>query len=127
MALGDNGGDSPNYEPNSFGGPVQNPRYVERKVNLDNPVMGRWDHREHDSDYFTQAGNLFRMIGKEAQQRLCRNIASTLHTVPERIRTLQISHFEKCDPDYGAGVARAVEEALGAARQQQPAAELVEA
>ncbi len=126
MALGDNGGASPNYEPNSFGGPKENPRYTERKVNLDNPVMGRWDHREHDGDYYTQAGNLFRMIGPEAQERLCANIASTLHTVPERIRTLQISHFEKCDPAYGAGVAKAIDAALGKASEiANPAGELV--
>jgi catalase len=121
MALGDNGGASPNYEPNSFGGPKDNPRYVERKVNLDNPVMGRWDHRVHDGDYYTQAGNLFRMMPKDAQERLCSNIAATLHQVEKRIRDLQISHFEKCDPAYGAGVAKAIETALA------PTGELVNA
>ena len=127
MALGDNGGDSPNYEPNSFGGPKQNPRYTERKVTLDNPVMGRWDHREHDEDYHTQAGDLFRLIGKEAQERLCANIAGSLHTVPERIRTLQISHFAKCDPAYGEGVAKACEAAMGTAGKNEPVAELAHA
>lgn len=108
MALGDNGGSSPNYEPNSFGGPKQNPRYVERKVTLDNPVMGRWSHAEHDSDFYSQAGNLFRLLAPDAQQRLFGNIASTLKMVPERIQDLQISHFYKCDPKYGEGVAKAV-------------------
>ena len=124
MALGDNGGSSPNYEPNSFGGPKQNPRYTERPIDLHNATVARWDHREHDGDYYTQAGNLFRMMDKGAQERLCANIASTLSTVPERIRTLQISHFEKCDPDYGAGVAKAVDKALAAVH---PAGELVNA
>jgi catalase len=108
MALGDNGGNSPNYEPNSFGGPQQNPRYTERKVTLDSAVVGRWDHREHDGDYFTQAGNLFRLMPADAQQRLFGNIASTLGQVEQRIQDLQISHFYKCDPKYGEGVAKAI-------------------
>ncbi|MGO9263039.1 MAG: hypothetical protein ACLQU1_43185 [Bryobacteraceae bacterium] len=29
MRADENGGDSPNYEPNSFGGPVEDPRYRE--------------------------------------------------------------------------------------------------
>lgn len=108
MALGDNGGNSPNYEPNSFGGPKQNPRYVERKMTLDSAVVGRWDHREHDGDYYTQAGNLFRLMPPDAQQRLFSNIAGTLGQVETRIQDLQISHFYKCDPKYGEGVARAI-------------------
>jgi catalase len=108
MALGDNGGNSPNYEPNSFGGPKQNPRYTERKVELDSAVVGRWDHREHDGDYYTQAGNLFRLLPADAQQRLFGNIAGTLGQVETRIQDLQINHFYKCDPKYGEGVAKAI-------------------
>jgi catalase len=128
MALGDNGGNSPNYEPNSFGGPKQNPRYTERPIDLHNATVARWDHREHDGDYYTQAGNLFRMLDQGAKDRLCENIASTLSTVPERIRTLQISHFAKCDPAYGEGVTKAVEAALVAAKTaHEPTGELVSA
>ena len=108
MALGDNGGNSPNYEPNSFGGPKENPRYIERKVTLDNATVGRWDHREHDGDYYTQAGNLFRLMPADAQQRLFGNIAGTLGQVEQRIQDLQINHFYKCDPKYGEGVAKAI-------------------
>jgi catalase len=108
MALGDNGGNSPNYEPNSFGGPKENPRYTERKVTLDSAVVGRWDHREHDGDYYSQAGNLFRLLPADAQQRLFSNIASTLGEVEQRIQDLQINHFYKCDPKYGEGVAKAI-------------------
>jgi catalase len=108
MALGDNGGSSPNYEPNSFGGPQQNPRYTERKVTLDNATVGRWDHREHDADYYTQAGNLFRLMSPDQQKRLFSNIAGTLGQVEERIQDLQINHFYKCDPKYGEGVANAI-------------------
>jgi catalase len=127
MALGDNGGSSPNYEPNSFGGPKQNPRYTERPIDLHNATVARWDHREHDGDYYTQAGNLFRMLDAGAKKRLCENIASTLSTVPERIRTLQISHFAKCDPDYGSGVEKTCAAAMKAPKASVPAGELVSA
>jgi catalase len=125
MALGDNGGSSPNYEPNSFGGPKQNPRYTEKPIDLHNATVARWDHREHDGDYYTQAGNLFRMLDQGAKDRLCANIASTLSTVPERIRTLQISHFAKCDPAYGEGVAKACETASKGKNIEQREAELI--
>ncbi len=70
--------------------------------------MGRFDHREHDGDYYTQPGNLFRLMRPDAQQRLVENIASSLGKVARRIQDLQISHFYKCDPKYGEGVAKAM-------------------
>jgi catalase len=33
MRADENGGDSPNYEPNSFGGPIEDPRYRELPYN----------------------------------------------------------------------------------------------
>lgn len=128
MALGDNGGNSPNYEPNSFGGPQQNPRYVERKYALDNAVVGRWDHREVDEDYYSQPAALFRLMGPEAQERLVNNIAGSLANVTEqRIIDLQLSHFDKCDPAYGEGVRKAVEKIQAKKKQGAPERELVNA
>jgi len=98
----------PNYEPNSFGGPIQDKKYLERPSTLPNPTVARWDHREHDGDYYTQPGNLFRLMKPDAQERLCGNIAASLGKVEKRIQDLQISHFYKCDPKYGEGVARAM-------------------
>jgi catalase len=122
MAFTDNGGSSPNYEPNSFGGPTQDKKYVERPATYATSTVARYDHREHDGDYYTQPGNLFRLMTPDAQQRLFDNIAGGLSQVEKRIRDLQISHFEKCDPAYGAGVAKAIEAALEVA---QPAGELI--
>jgi catalase len=108
MVYGDNGGNSPNYEPNSFGGPKEDPRYKERPITYASATVARFDHREHDSDYYTQPGNLFRMLDLDAQQRLCHNISLGLGQVETRIQDLQINHFYKCDPKYGEGVARAI-------------------
>jgi catalase len=98
----------PNYEPNSFGGPTQDKKFVERPTTLPNSTVARWDHREHDGDYYTQPGNLFRLLKPDAQERLCGNIAASLGQVEKRIQNLQINHFYKCDPKYGEGVAKAI-------------------
>ena len=108
MAFTDNGGASPNYEPNSFGGPTQDPRYKERPTTYDSATVERYDHRELDGDYYTQPGNLFRLMKPDAQARLCGNIAAGLGQVETRIQDLQINHFYKCDPKYGEGVAKAL-------------------
>ena len=89
--------------PNSFGGPVENERFVEPPV----PVGGdgaRYDHREGNDDY-TQAGNLFRLIGADAQARLIENIVEGMKGVPERVQVRQLVHFYRADPAYGQGVA----------------------
>jgi catalase len=108
MRFDDNGGLGPNYEPNSFGGPTQDKKYVERPVTYSTATVGRYDHREHDGDYYTQPGNLFRLMTPAEQDRLCGNIAAGLGQVETRIQDLQINHFYKCDPKYGEGVAKAI-------------------
>ncbi len=108
MVYGDNGGDSPNYEPNSFGGPKEDPKYKERPTTYADATVARYDHRELDGDYYTQPGNLFRLLKPDAQQRLVDNIAGSLKQVEQRIQDLQINHFYKCDPKYGEGVAKAI-------------------
>jgi catalase len=108
MALGDNGGNAPNYEPNSFGGPKEDPKYKERATTYASAEVARYDHRELDGDYYTQPGNLFRLMTPDAQQRLCSNIAGSLGQVEQRIQDVQINHFYKCDPKYGEGVAKAI-------------------
>ena len=108
MALGDNGGNGPNYEPNSFGGPKEDPKYKERPTTYASAEVARYDHRELDGDYYTQPGNLFRLMTSDAQQRLCNNIAGSLGQVEQRIQDLQINHFYKCDPKYGEGIAKAI-------------------
>ncbi|MEO6818018.1 MAG: catalase [Edaphobacter sp.] len=108
MVYGDNGGNSPNYEPNSFGGPKEDPKYKERPTTYANATVARYDHRELDGDYYTQPGNLFRLLKPDAQQRLVSNIAGSLGQVEKRIQDLQINHFYKCDPKYGEGIAKAI-------------------
>jgi catalase len=104
MRFDENGGERPNYEPNSFGGPVENHRFIEMRYSVQGEV-GRYNHREGNDDY-TQAGDLFRLLKPEEKKRLIGNIVKHMSGgVPERIQRLQISHFTKADPAYGRGVA----------------------
>jgi catalase len=106
MRFDGNSGSSVNYEPNSFGGPTQDPAFRERP----RPVSGTVDRHNHrlDADYYTQPGNLFRLMKPDARQRLIGNIAASLKNAPRRIQELQVQHFFQADPAYGAGVANAL-------------------
>ncbi|CAO3382148.1 catalase [Azospirillum argentinense] len=114
MRFDGNGGGSPNYEPNSFGGPVQNRAAAEPPLRISGDAA-RYDHREGNDDY-AQAGALFRLIGAEAQDRLMDNIANSLGEAPLFIQRRQLAHFFAADPAYGAGIAKR----LGVTAAAQP-------
>ena len=109
MRFNANGGASRrSYEPNSFGGPTQDPKYVERPTTYGTSTVGRFSHREHDGDYYTQPGQLFRLMTPEQRKRLISNIAGGLSQTPRHIQERQLEHFYKADPAYGEGVAKAL-------------------
>jgi catalase len=62
------GGRGPNYEPNSFGGPEEDPHFRDFSWGLDSSVVDRYDHQRGNDD-FTQAGYLLRLFAPDAQQR----------------------------------------------------------
>jgi catalase len=104
MAI-DNGGSAPNYEtvsaagtkPAGFG-------FGDSGWPLAGGA-GRFDERG-TSDDFTQAGNLYRVMQPDAQDRLTTNVANAMRSVSNDIKQLQLGHFTKADPAYGAAVAR---------------------
>lgn len=104
MRFDGNSGSAINYEPNSFNGPAENPAYRERTKTISGSV-DRHNHRL-DADYYTQPGNLFRLMPQDARERLISNIVASMKSVPQRIQELQIRHFYKADPAYGTGVAK---------------------
>ncbi|HPE41469.1 MAG TPA: catalase, partial [Thermotogota bacterium] len=84
MRFDENGGASPNYEPNSFGGPKEDPAFREPPLK----ISGNADHYEQkrgvDDDYI-QPGNLFRLMSRAEQDRLVRAIAGSLKNAPKAI------------------------------------------
>ncbi|MBR8832566.1 MAG: catalase [Stigonema ocellatum SAG 48.90 = DSM 106950] len=105
MALGNNGGSVPNYEPNSAEGtPKQNPAYAEPPFPLGDVAVDRYDHREGNDDY-TQAGNLYRLLTPDQQKRLVQNIIGSLSQARQDIQMRQLCHFFRADVSYGRSVA----------------------
>lgn len=94
------------YEPNTKGGPVAVAEAQEPPMQISGDV----DRYGFDSSYddFKQPGDLFRLFNDEEKQRLFKNIATALDGVSEEIVQLQLSHFEKADPDYRKGVEHAM-------------------
>ena len=104
MRFDGNQGGAVNYEPNRFGGPVEDPGFKEPPLRISEDA-DRYDHRADNDDY-TQAGNLFRLMTGEEQARLMDNIACAMKGVSKEILRRQVAHFYRADPDYGAGVSR---------------------
>jgi len=106
MRFDDNGGGSVNYEPNSFGGPTEDRRFVEPPLKIDGDA-DRYDHREGNDDY-TQAGDLYRLMPPDERERLHQAVAGAMEGVPQEIIDRQLAHFEKADPAYAKGVRKAL-------------------
>lgn len=106
MRFDRNGGGSVNYEPNSFGGPAQDPANREPPLKITGDA-DRYDHRAGNDDY-SQAGDLFRLMSDDQKRQLMDNIAKAMAGVPDHIVRRQVDHFAKADPAYGAGVAEQV-------------------
>jgi catalase len=98
-----------NYEPNSFGGPVQTGEPLYGSLAGDASGSYGWD--QHDGDDFSQAGSLYRLMPDDAKARLVGNIATGLAQVSkDDIIERSIASFRHADPDYGARVETGVKE-----------------
>jgi catalase len=111
MRVDGNHGATPGYEPNSFGEWQQQPQYRDPALALSG-AADNWNFREDDSDYYTQPGNLFRLMTKAQQQVLFENTARAMGDAPEFIKMRHIENCLKADPAYGEGVAGALGIAL---------------
>ena len=107
MRVDGNYGGTIAYEPNTKGEWQEQPAFAEPPLAL-NGAADRWNYREDDADYFTQPGDLFRLLTPDAQQRLFENTARNIAGVSEHIVQKHIAHCTQADPAYGKGVADAI-------------------
>ena len=101
-----------NYEPNSYGGPVEtgDPLYA----SLEGGPSGTYSWNDHDLDDFSQAGSLYRLMPEDAKDRLVDSIATGLAQVTrDDVVERSIASFTQADPDYGARVETAVKQRRG--------------
>ena len=97
-----------NYNPSSIPGYTEDKNAREPKLNPalfeKETAIYDWDYRADDNDYYTQAGDLYRLLSAEEKERLCQNIKEAMEGVDVKIKKLQIEHFKKADPAYGKRV-----------------------
>jgi len=96
------------YEPNSLGGPVEDPSVKEPLIRVDGNG-GRYNHREGNDDY-VQVRALVNLFDDAQKRRLYSNIADAMQGVPQEIVKRQIAEFRKVTEEYGAGVEQALAE-----------------
>ncbi|MEG1635775.1 MAG: catalase, partial [Rikenellaceae bacterium] len=104
MAGGTNGGGEANYEPNSFSGSVDNRSLIEPPLEAGDAY--NYDHRASDDDYYSQPGDLYRLLPKDEQDRLTSNVAEAMQGVPVEIQKRAIGNFLKADKNCGTDIAK---------------------
>ena len=107
MRVDGNYGSTLGYEPNSYGEWQEQPEFKEPPLEI-NGAADHWNHRE-DDDYYTQAGDLFRLMNKDQQQVLFENTARSMGNAPKEIKVRHIKNCFQADEAYGKGVATALE------------------
>ena len=107
MRVDGNYGSTLAYEPNSYGEWQEQPDFHEPPLSLED-AADHWDHREDMDDYYSQPGNLFRLMNPEQQKVLFENTARAMDDAPKEIKIRHISNCMKADSAYGEGVANAL-------------------
>jgi catalase len=107
MRVDGNHGGTLGYEPNSYGEWQEQPEFKEPPLSLEG-AADHWNHREDSDDYYTQPGNLFRLMSSEQQEALFGNTARAMGDAPKNIKLRHIGNCMKADPAYGKGVAQAM-------------------
>jgi catalase len=103
---GNYGGATP-YEPNSNGEWQEQPDFREPPLAL-NGAADHWNHRV-DEDYYSQPGDLFRLMKPEQQQMLFDNTARAMQGASTEVKARHIGNCSLADPAYGAGVAASLQ------------------
>jgi catalase len=120
MRVDGNSGGATSYEPNRHGEWQEQPNFAEPPLAI-NGDAAKFNFREDDHDYYSQPGNLFRMLKPDEQQRLFDNTARAIGGASKEVQDRHIGNCSKADPAYGKGVAKAI----AALKQHQEAKEVV--
>ena len=118
MRTDGNHGSAVSYEPNSYGEWQDSPEMKEPPLKLHGDAYN-YNEREYDSDYFTQAGNLFRLMNSEQQAALFGNTARAMGDAALFIKQRHVRNCHAADVAYGIGVAKALDISLDDALQSE--------
>ena len=106
-----NGKNSANFYPNDrtdTGAPSPDITTAEPPMPL---AQNAWvkPHSQDHEDYYTQAGDLFRLMSAEQQLQVATNIAGGLNAANEHIQQRMLEQFDKADPQYMKAIKAALE------------------
>ncbi|MFR9650707.1 MAG: catalase [Rikenellaceae bacterium] len=107
MRTDGNHGSLIHYEPNSYGEWSDSPEKKEPPLKLNGDAYN-YNEREYDTDYFSQPGDLFRLMTADKQQLLFENTARAMGDCELFIKQRHVSNCYQADPAYGRGVAEAL-------------------
>ena len=108
MRVDGNYGDTKHYEPNSYGEWQEQPSAKEPPLELYGDAYAH-NFRDDDEDYFTQPGDLFRIIKADGKENaLFKNTAANVGGAEKFVQIRHIRNCYKADPEYGIGVANAL-------------------
>jgi len=103
-------GGAPNYFPNSFNGPHEDPTAVESTYAVKGDVQ-RCD--TGDEDNFSQVDDFWsKVLSADERKRLAENIAGNLKDASEQIRTRAINNFSQANVEYGNAIKAALKKYL---------------
>ena len=94
------------YEPNSFGGAVEDASFAEPAFETGD-MADRYNHRDGNND-FVQVTALFNLMSDYQKEQLFSNIAEAMGGVPRNIVDRQLALFEQVHKDYATGVKKAL-------------------
>jgi len=104
MAQGQDG--SVNYEPNGQDGPVED---HSARIHQDQVEGEIGNYKPYDTDYYSAAGKLYRLMTPDEQDRLIKTIAGGLGSITSHEdKVLETRQFYLADHDYGERVAKAI-------------------
>ncbi len=118
MNTGDNGGGSVDYEPNSFGGPVEDPSVKEPPMRIDGNADRYVTYAMDDRDLYGQPRMLWaKVLDDTGRAHLVENIVGSM-TMPmmgledpakvHEIQQRMLKHWFKVHPDFGAAVEKGI-------------------
>ena len=116
MQVGNNGGSSSNYRPNSFDDILVDDNYKELASKLESTIADWYDRNENDNDHYTQPGILYsNAMNEQDRKNLIDNIVSAMSGIAGEkkgeIINRQLCHFFRADIQLGMAIA----EGLGVA------------
>ena len=123
MRVDGNGGENPNYFPNSFDDIEIDSFYKEPPMVLNGHAADWYDRNcEGENDHYSQPGKLFQIMTPEQKSNTIKNIVGSMSGIEgakqEDIINRQLSHWFRVDPQLGDGIAKGLDVPVGFSTQK---------